>query len=1013
MVRKIFTILVLAVLVTAVAGFAGITGKIAGRIIDAENSEVIAGVNVMIEGMTIGAVSDVNGNFVILNVPPGTYTLKASMIGYAPATVKNVVVKMDQTTTIDFKLKAEALTMGEVVVVAQRPVVTRDVSASEMHVEAKTIESLPVNSVREVLALQAGIERTSDGVRIRGGGANQTAFMVDGLSLNDERSNLPYTVLSLNSIKEIKVQTGGFNAEYGNVRSGIIDVVTREGDRTTYNAGITLQYRPPAKKHFGPSIYDPYTYFTRPYMDDAVCWTGTNNGAWDAHTRRQYPSFEGWNAVSAATLQDNDPRNDLTPAGAKRLWEWQHRRQGDITRPDYVLDIGFGGPVPLVSRRLLDARFFFSHFRNREMFIYPLSRDDYQENVSQLKISTDLTPRMKLNLTGLYGEIHSVSPYDWTTTPTGYVLRTNEEIADLVNSSSGNSILYMPGYYSPSSIYRTMFGATFTHMLSARTFYEVNLQHNINRYNTFKLADRDTSKKYEPVSGIFVDEAPYGYWGYGVTGIDGMSMGGWMNLGRDKSVIATTKFKADFTSQLDNVNEVKAGVDVVYNDYDIKSSTESPSMRTWTRSQIYRRFPYRIGAYLQDKLEFKGFIANLGLRYDYSNSNGTYYVLDPYSKYFAEGFGKVIEVQVPTEEAKPVSYWSPRLGISHPITVNSKLYFNYGHFTQEPASTYRFRLQREANGLVTSIGDPNLGFERTIAYELGYAHSLFDEYLLNIAAYYKDVTGQPGWIYYENFKVSVQYQKPANNNYEDIRGFEITLSKSAGAWLAGFINYTYEVRTYGYFGLRSYYEDPNKQRDYLRLNPYQERPHPLPYARANLVFRTPQDFGPRWLGQHLLGGMDLSVLASWKAGAYATFNPNNLPGVVDNVRWKDRYNIDLRLSKLVRINRYDVQFYLDVTNALNTKYLSFAGFSNTFDYNDYLESLHFSWEEGAEHGNDKIGDYRKEGVAYERYDPNDPTKTPEDLKRILETKAYIDMPNLTYFTFLNPRDIRFGLKIDF
>ena len=1003
----------LAILLTSDAGLAGITGKISGRITDAETAEALIGVNVTIEGMTIGAASDVNGNFVILNVPPGTYILKASMIGYASAIITNVIVKMDQTTKIEFQLKSEVLQMKDVVVVAERPVVTRDVSASELHVEAKTIESLPINTVREVVVLQAGIEKDREGVRIRGGGANQTAFMVDGLSLNDERSNLPYTTLSLNSVKEVKIQTGGFNAEYGNVRSGIIDVVTREGNRNNYNAGITIQYRPAAAKHFGPSVYDPNAYFTRPFMDEAVCWTGTTNGAWDAYTQRQFPRFDGWNSVSEATLKDNDPTNDLTPTGAKRLWEWQHRRQGDITKPDYVVDIGFGGPVPLVGQELGNSRFFFSLFRNRDMFIFPLSRDSYQDNVSQLKISTDLSQSMKLNLTGLYGEIHSVSPYDWKTTPTGYVLRTSDDIADLVNSSSGNSILYMPGYYSPSSIYRTMFGFKLTHMLNARTFYDLSLQHNINRYNTFKIADRDTTKRFEPVPGILVDEAPWGYWGYGATGVDGMSMGGWMNLGRDKSVISTTKFTADFTSQIDNVNQVKTGVEVVYNDYDIKSSTENPSMSTWNRRQEYRRFPFRIGAYIQDKLEFREFIANLGLRLDYSNSNGMRYQLDPYSKYFSEGFGKLIATNAPAEDAKPIWYLSPRLGVAHPITVNSKLYFNYGHFTQEPASSYRFRLQREANGLVTSIGEPNLLYERTVAYELGYAQSLRNDFLLNIAAYYKDITGQPGWVSYENFNRSVRYEKPENNNYEDIRGFEVTLTKSSGDWLTGFVNYTYEVRTYGYFGLLSYYEDPNKQRDYLRLNPYQQRPHPRPYARANLTFRTPKDFEPRWLGHHLLGDLNLTILANWKAGQFATFNPKNIPGVVDNVQWKNLYNLDLRLSKLVKINRFDVQFYLDITNALNTKYLNFAGFSDAFDYNDYLESLHFSWEEGAEHGNDKIGDYRKEGVAYERYDPTDATKTPEDLKRILDTRAYIDMPNLTYFTFLNPRDFRFGLKINF
>ena len=377
------------------------------------------------------------------------------------------------------------------------------------------------------------------------------------------------------------------------------------------------------------------------------------------------------------------------------------------------------------------------------------------------------------------------------------------------------------------------------------------------------------------------------------------------------------------------------------------------------------------------------------------------------------GSGELIESQAPVEDTKSNFYISPRLGVAHPITVNSKLYFNYGHFIQEAASSYRFRLQRESNGLVTSIGNPDLGYEKTVAYEVGYEHSLFDKYLIRAAGYYKDITDQPGWISYTNFNGSVNYERPSNNNYEDIRGLELSLKRRSGRWFQGFINYTYEVRTSGFFGLLQYYEDPNKQREYERQNPTLTRPHAQPYARANLSFYTPETYGPLWFGHHLLGDLRIDFLANWKAGAYTTYNPNSIPGVVDNVRWKDSYNIDLRLSKSVRLLSLDLQFYMDVSNLLNTKYLNFASFSDNFDYLNYMESLHFDWEKGSEHGNDKIGDVRDPGVAYEPYNPNDPTKSDADLKRILDTKAYIDMPNLTYFTFLNPRYVRWGIKLSF
>ncbi len=255
-----------------------------------------------------------------------------------------------------------------------------------------------------------------------------------------------------------------------------------------------------------------------------------------------------------------------------------------------------------------------------------------------------------------------------------------------------------------------------------------------------------------------------------------------------------------------------------------------------------------------------------------------------------------------------------------------------------------------------------------------------------------------------------------NNNYQDIRGFELTLTKRIGKWITGFINYTYDVRTSGYFDLRYYYEDPNKQRDYLSLNPYQEKPHPRPYVRANIDLHTPSNYGPALFGFfHPIGGLNFNVLADWKTGSYYTYNPNEIPGVVDDTQWKNYYNIDLRLAKMFKFNKYDMQFYLDIRNALNTKRLSYAGSSYSYDWDDYLESLNFSWEKGVEHGNDRIGEYRDNGVAYDSLEPN-PDDNPEIKKRNdkrKENKSYIDMPNISAFTFLNPLDITIGIRINF
>lgn len=1059
---------------------AGTTGKIAGFVTDVETDEVLVGVNVIVEGTSLGAATASDGYYAIINVPPGTYALKVSMIGYTNVTVANVVVGIHLTTSIDIEVNPEVLGLAEVTVVAERPVVVRDISHSQLNVESEVIETMPVTDVMEVIGLQAGVE----GLSIRGGSSSQTAFIVDGFLFNDERSNIPYTSISLSAVQEVQVQTGGFNAEYGNIRSGVVNIINSEGRKDRYSGTFEVNYKPARKKHFGQSPYDPNSYFLRPYLDPAVCWTGTASGepyedqnengqwdegerftdlngdgdltVWDDYTRRQYPSFEGWNVISESTLRDDNPDNDLTPEGAKKLFEWQHRRQGDIKKSDYTLDFAFGGPVPVISNRLGNLRFNASYRNLRDMFIIPLSRDSYDEDVALLKLTSDIRKDIKLTLIALYGEIHSTSQYNWRPTPTGDVLRSDYGIANLASGAA----LFVPGYYSPSSIYRSIYGVKLNHMLSSQTFYEVIIQTMKNRYHTFKMADRDTTKNNEIVEDFYVDEAPYGYWGgVGVNAFgDKIRIGGWMNLGRDQSEITTSSARFDITSQVNNNNQFRSGFEIVLNNYDIKSFTSNPHMSTWNRDQVYEITPYRIGAYVHDKMEFEGLIANLSLRLDLSDANSDRFVLKPYDNFMKEGQGKLIEKEADRKRAKHQLTLSPKIGISHPITDNSKLYFNYGHYRSEPSSTTRFRLQREYNGQVTSIGDPSLLLEKTVAYELGYSHNLFNQFLVNVAAYYKDITSQIGWVSYENVNASVDYARASNNQYQDTRGFEITLDKRLGRWITGFINYTYMVDTYGYFGLMENYQNPTKQREYLEKNPYQEKPVPRPYARASLDFHSPRDFGPRLGTFYPAGGINMNLLATWKAGSYTTYNPMYEPGLVNNVQWKDSYNIDLRLTKSFNIKNNRILCYVDIINALNLKFLSYAGFSDNQDYLSYMASLHFDWEEGVEYGHDRVGEYRGAGVDYTpmrdvpddvasfaEWDEADPGvvyyeryyENSADLKRrywifeegtgvwndykpnskktrkLLDDKAYIDMPNFTSLTFLNPRDIRIGIQIEF
>jgi len=198
-------------------------GKITGKVLDGDSGEPLPGANVLLDGTTLGAATDIDGQYLILRVPPGTYELRAEFIGYQKMLVQNVQVLTDLTTTIDFKLRAEAVDLGtEVVVVAERPIVRKDLTSSEARVQADEIKRLPVQELNDVLNLQAGISRDRSGnIHIRGGRATEVAYLVNGIRITDDFTRTQSIEVENESIQELQVISGTFNAEYGEALSGV------------------------------------------------------------------------------------------------------------------------------------------------------------------------------------------------------------------------------------------------------------------------------------------------------------------------------------------------------------------------------------------------------------------------------------------------------------------------------------------------------------------------------------------------------------------------------------------------------------------------------------------------------------------------------------------------------------------------------------------------------------------------------------------------------------------------
>jgi outer membrane receptor protein involved in Fe transport len=232
--KPLCTVVVL-VLTAVTLALAGTTGKITGEVKDSQTGEPVIGANVTVEGTTLGAATNIDGYFVILNLPPGKYNVVASAVGYHKRTYGGVIVSVDLTTKVDFKLVQTVLESSEeLVITAERPVIKRDLTSSEARVDASAIETIPVNEVSEVLSLQAGI--TTDkggGIHIRGGRTNEVAYWVDGVSISDGFDHSQAVQVDNGSIQELQVISGTFNAEYGQAMSGIVNIVTKDGGQAS------------------------------------------------------------------------------------------------------------------------------------------------------------------------------------------------------------------------------------------------------------------------------------------------------------------------------------------------------------------------------------------------------------------------------------------------------------------------------------------------------------------------------------------------------------------------------------------------------------------------------------------------------------------------------------------------------------------------------------------------------------------------------------------------------------
>lgn len=225
--------------------FAGTDGTIRGRVTDEESSMELPGATIYLPELGIGAAADPSGNFIILNIPVGTYDVVVQMVGYQKKTYKDIQVVMDQTVWLNPVLPVAAVEGDEIEVLGTRPLVERGATSKKITVDKEAIQSLPIRDMSELYSLQSGVvkvesktrgipnqeERGLEEVHVRGGRSGEIAYMIDGMYIRNPIFGGigSGTRLNLFAINEFDWQPGGFNAEYGDAMSAVSNWHTSSG----------------------------------------------------------------------------------------------------------------------------------------------------------------------------------------------------------------------------------------------------------------------------------------------------------------------------------------------------------------------------------------------------------------------------------------------------------------------------------------------------------------------------------------------------------------------------------------------------------------------------------------------------------------------------------------------------------------------------------------------------------------------------------------------------------------
>lgn len=825
MVKKIC--ILIFVFIFPVMALAQNYGKIMGKVIDDKTKAPLPGVNVIVEGTMLGAATDLEGKYVILQVPPGYYNIRADFMGFKSMRVEQLQVRANHIAYADFALEPKVLDMEEVVVVATRPVVEKDMTATVRSVTDQDMQNIPSTTVGDILQMQAGVV-SRGGLHFRGGRTGEVTYFIDGVPLRDPLfSDISSSeVINREAIAEMQVISGTYSAEYGNSMSGIINITTKEGGsriRGEINA-----------KYSGVGLEKESTDYNR--------------------------------SVIRATVSG-----------------------------------------PLISRK---TNFFLSaNFDDRDNYLPWGFRKE--QNVFA-KITDRHIKDFKITL-GL-----------------------NLSAGNRKNYSHSWKYIEDQYWYEPETSSR-MAQIGVTHTLAPNLYYTLSLYYNSYGYKTGDFDYRNLSPAYQRDANkeFYLQSYVSTY---------------------EEDDQQTYGFKGDVLWQANNFNEVKAGFEVRQNILD-RFYINTPYYDDHILDNYIKR-PREAAAYIQDKINFSSIILSAGLRFDLTDPNSDYWE-NPYD----------IEDSTKTKVSADIhTQFSPRLGISYPVSEKTVFHFGYGHYFQRPEYQFIYKAiaGENAEGLYDAnkdgtidyvdnilmnlrsgngrYGNPNLKPEKTITYEFGLSHQLFEDYLFNVSVYSKRITNYVGARtffagdkpqYWETFSLHINEDFAYNN------GFEVQLRKMRGQNIYGEINYRYAVDEGSSSGPleRVGIEEANRQT--LKFFPLRfDQRHTV---NAYVTFQFNENEGPKLGGISLFENLRASILFQYGSGLPYTKGTRGAtePYELYNARLPENWTFDLKMDREIELAGFRVIPYLEIYNLTNRKNVVYV---NSFTGKpDYIEGRTYEW----------------------------------------------------------------------